>query len=529
MGGSLWRVLGSWLVFSSAHWMFMVASGVAAYNRDGAGAVGLVAVARLVPALLAAPVAGMLVDRLDRSRVVMVSCGSATVALVAGSFAVAGDLALGWLVAAIAAASVLGAAPRPALESLLPALAREPADLVRATAWWSAVDSAGFLVGAGLGGVLLALASPSVVIGIAAGLAAVTTLLAAGLPSVVASEPTQGEDVSGVLAGIRVVLSTPALHGPFTLLAGLLVLEGATDVQLVALAIGRLHLGDGGPGLLYLVWGIGGVAGSAVLLRIVRRTGYGRALAVGALMFGLLVAVAGVGDAVVAVAVMLPVGLGFALVEGAVMGVIPRLADDAVIGRVYGVSELLYAGMAAVGASLAPAFIAWWGVGGSMVAVGTGYVVLSLATWRRCARLDRGQQRATRVRDLLHDVPFLTPLPLPQLERLVRAARPVRAAAGDTVVAIGEVGSEFFVIDTGDVDVLEYGRRMGPGEGFGEIALIRDVPRTATVTARSDVLLWAVDRGPFLAALGASDAALSTASGVVDRHLSRRRANPAES
>jgi hypothetical protein len=325
------------------------------------------------------------------------------------------------------------------------------------------------------------------------------------------------------------VVSTRALHGPFLLLAGLLVLEGATDVQLVALALDRLRLGDGGPGLLYLVWGVGAVIGSAVLLRIVRRTGYGRALVVGALTFGALVAVAGIGDAVVAVAVMLPVGLGFALVEGAVMGVIPRLADDAVIGRVYGVSELLYAGMAAVGASLAPALIAWRGIGGSMVVIGTAYAVLALATWRRCARLDRGQQRATRVRGLLHEVAFLTPLPLPQLERLVRAARPVTVAAGDVVVATGEPGSEFFVIETGDVDVIEYGRRMGPGEGFGEIALLRDVPRTATVTARSEVHLWAVDRGPFLAALGASDDALATASGVVDRHLSRRRTGTAES
>jgi MFS family permease len=140
-----------------------------------------------------------------------------------------------------------------------------------------------------------------------------------------------------------------------------MVLEGTTDVQVVALAIDRLHLGNGGPGVLYLVWGAGGVAGSAVLLRIVRRTGYGRALLVGSLVFGLLLAVAGVGGVALVIAVMLPVGLGFALVEGSVMGVIPRLADDAVIGRVYGVTELLYSGAAAVGAALAPALIAWLG------------------------------------------------------------------------------------------------------------------------------------------------------------------------
>jgi MFS family permease len=522
VGKSLWRVLGSWFLFSSGQWMFMVAAGVAAYDHGGAGAVGIVAVARLVPALLAAPVAGTLVDRLDRSRVVASSCALTTLAFAAGAVVVSDDLRLGWLVAATVAVSALGAPPRPALEALLPALARTPGDLVRATALWSAGDSGGFLVGAGAGGTLLALVGPGSVMACSAGLAAATTVLALGLPRTLASEVEDDATHSGLLAGIRVVASTQSLRAPFVLLAGLTLLEGATDVQLVALAIGRLDLGNGGPGLLYLVWGAGGMAGSVVLLRIVRRTGYGRALLVGALLFGLLVAVAGVGGVVVAVAVMFPIGLGFALVEGGVMGVIPRLADDAVIGRVYGVSELLYSGAAAVGAALAPVLILWWGVGTSLVCVGLAYVALALATWRWCARLDQGQQTATRVRDLLHDVPFLGPLPLPRLERLVRSARPVVVAPDDVVVTLGETGQEFYVVETGDLDVVEFGRVLGPGDGFGEIALLRDVPRTATIRARTDSHLWAVARAPFLAALGGSPDARVAATGTVEEHLRRR-------
>lgn len=521
MGGSLRRVLASWLLCSSAHWMFMVAAGVAAFAEAGAGAVGIVAVARLVPALAAAPIAGWLIDRLDRPRLVVVSCALSALALSAGSFTIAHGLALGWLVAAIVAESLLGAPLRPALESLLPPLSREPADLVRATAWWSAVDSGGFLVGAGLGGVLLALTSAATTVGLAAGLAAGTAILAAGLPRMVACEPLPDEQDAGALAGIRVVIATPALHAPFVLLAGLLVLEGATDVQLVALAIGRLDLGSGGPGLLYSVWGVGGVLGSVVLLRIVRRTGYGRALAVGALLFGILLAIAGAGTATVAVGLMLPIGLGFSLVEGAVMGVVPRLADDAVIGRVYAVSELLYAGMAAVGAAIAPLLIAWWGVGGSMAALGLVYAGLTLLTWRSCVRLDHGQQDATRARDLLHAVPFLAPLPLPQLERLVRAAEPVQVAAGTDVVVRGEIGDRFYLVGSGDLDVVEFGRTLGPGEGFGEIALLRDVRRTATIRARTDAALWTIGRAPFLAALGATPEALTVADGTVAEHLAR--------
>jgi MFS family permease len=521
MGSPLARVLGGWFLFSSAQWMFMVAAGVAAYDHDGAGAVGVVAVARLVPALLAAPLAGSLVDRLDRVRVVTGSCALAALALAVGALVVGHGLSLGWLVAVTVVISAVGAPPRPALEALLPALARSPGDLVRATALWSAGDSAGFLLGAGAGGVLLALAGPGTVMACAAALAAASAVLAVGLPSTVASAVPEDEEDAGVLAGIRVVASTPPLRAPFVLLAGLMVLEGTTDVQVVALAIDRLGLGNGGPGLLYLVWGAGGLAGSAALLRIVRRTGYGRALLVGSLVFGLLVAVAGVGRSAWVVAVMFPIGLGFSLVEGSVMGVIPRLADDAVIGRVYGVAELLYSGAAAVGAALAPGLIAWRGVGGSLVAVGLVYVAVALATWGWCARLDQGQQTATRVRDLLHHVPFLGPLPLPQLERLVRAARPVVVAPQTVVVAAGETGEEFFVVDAGELDVLEYGRVLGPGAGFGEIALLRDVPRTATIRARTESRLWAVDRAPFLAALGASPDALVAATGAVEEHLAR--------
>jgi CRP-like cAMP-binding protein len=126
------------------------------------------------------------------------------------------------------------------------------------------------------------------------------------------------------------------------------------------------------------------------------------------------------------------------------------------------------------------------------------------------------------VRDLLHDVPFLTPMPLPQLERLVRAASPVTARAGETVVAAGDVGDEFYVVESGAVDVVEYDRTLGPGDGFGEIALLRDVARTATIRASTETLLWAVGRAPFLNALGASADARTVAAGVIDEHLARR-------
>jgi hypothetical protein len=364
---------------------------------------------------------------------------------------------------------------------------------------------------------------------LAAILIGLTAALAASLPATRASAPldvgsTGDESDSGLsdlLAGLRAVRRTRPLHAPFAILVGALVLEGATDVLIVALAIDQLGLGNGGPGLLCLVWGVGGVVGGALLLLLVSRAGYGRAFAIGAVLFGAVLAVAGYGGAAVAIIAMAPLGVGFALIEGAIMGVIPRFADDAVIGRVYGVCEVSYAAFGALGAVIAPLLLHLVGVSGALLTLGVGYLVVVVAVNSRLSRLDRGEQVAERVRALLHGVPFLTPLPLPQLERVVRGARPITLHAGDVPLHAGDVGEDFFVIDEGTVEVVEYERKCGPGTGFGEIALLRDVPRTATVRALEDVRLWAVDRSAFLTAVGAADAVQTAADEVVADHLSR--------
>jgi CRP-like cAMP-binding protein len=159
----------------------------------------------------------------------------------------------------------------------------------------------------------------------------------------------------------------------------------------------------------------------------------------------------------------------------------------------------------------------------SLAVTGGGFAVLAIVAVPACARVDVAGQESDGVRALLCGVPFLKPLPLPVLERLVRTARPVDVTAGDTIVRTGELGVEFFVIESGTADVVEYGRQLGPGDGFGEIALVRATPRTATVTATSDMRLLAVDGAALVAAVtGQPDAAL-VAGTIVDEHLARPR------
>jgi CRP-like cAMP-binding protein len=139
------------------------------------------------------------------------------------------------------------------------------------------------------------------------------------------------------------------------------------------------------------------------------------------------------------------------------------------------------------------------------------------------ARLDTGQGEASRVRELLHGVSFLSPLPLPRLERLVRGAQSMSVPAGAAVVTAGELGDEFYVIDDGFVEIEEDGRRQGPGSAFGEIALLLDIPRQATVRAITDVRLWTITRQAFVAAVSAHEDVARLADATVREHLARPR------
>ena len=504
----------------------MVALAVYAFDHNGASGVGVVTAARLLPATIATPFIAGLIDRGDRQLVVLVSSVLAGLCLLATGFAMARSGSI-WLPAVLSGAvGVLAVAPRPALQALLPALAATPAELTVATAAWSAVDSTGFLIGGGLGGIALGVVGTATLVELSASGVLLAALLVARLPrvSAIAALEDSGEgmpDLAGLLAGVRVLRATAALWIPFGLLAGLLALEGATDVQLVALAIGRLHMGGSGPGVLFTAWGVGGVLAGAVTLSLVRRRGYGLVLLGGALLVGAALAVSGLDGVALAVVAMAPVGLGFAMVETAVMAVVPRLVDDAVIGRVYGLSELLYSGAVGVGGVLGPVLVELLGTVDSLLFVGGLYGAAALLTHGFCARLDSGEAEASRVRELLRGVRFLAPLPLPALERLVRAARSQTFESGAEVIRAGDEGNDFYVVEHGAAVIVDSGRQLETGSAFGEIALLRDIPRTTTIHAADALGVQVLSRRAFLAAVGGSSDARAAADTVIDEYLTR--------
>jgi CRP-like cAMP-binding protein len=97
---------------------------------------------------------------------------------------------------------------------------------------------------------------------------------------------------------------------------------------------------------------------------------------------------------------------------------------------------------------------------------------------------------------------------------------------GGIVIRQGEVGDRFYVVAAGRLEVDVHGhevRQLGPGDGFGEIALLRGLPRTATVLATTEAVLLAIDSEPFLAAMTGQPRSRSIAVGLADQRLAADR------
>jgi hypothetical protein len=245
--------------------------------------------------------------------------------------------------------------------------------------------------------------------------------------------------------------------------------------------------------------GIGGLVGGFVALVLAAHGRLARDFAIGLALFGLpLALVGGLPIAVVAVVALAILGIGNSIVDVNALTIMQRAVPDAVLGRALGALDGLMLATLGLGSALAPALVGLVGPEASLVITGALLPVLALLTRPRLRAIDRSAA-APAATGLLRGVPLLASLPEPLLERLARESAPASFPAGATIVREGDPGDRFYVVSSGTVGIL--GREFGPGEAFGEIALLRDVPRTATATAVTDVSLVTLERAPFVAAV----------------------------
>ncbi|HEX6130901.1 MAG TPA: MFS transporter, partial [Actinomycetota bacterium] len=417
---------------------------------------------------------------------------------------------------------------RPVHYAALPELSETPEELTAANSVSSSVEGLGIMVGPVVAAALLAAAGSGAVLATFAATSAVGALLVARLRLVVVpvdvAAPAPETLVRGAVDGMRGLRDEPGASALTLLGASQFFVLGALDVFYALLAIDVLGVGEGGAGLLASAVGVGGLVGAAATAVLL-----GRRRLAGPIVAGLVVA----GTAMAAVALVS--GLGAALLLLALCGagrtyfdvatrtLLQRTVRDDVLARVFGMQEGLIMVVLALGSAAAPVLVTVFGERGAFVVAGATLPALGLLTWSSLRAADRRAALPDPERTaLLEGIDLFRPLSQRVRERLARDLVPVEAAVGEVVIAEGDHGDRFYAIAEGSAEVTAGGRRvarLGVGDYFGEIALLRDVPRTATVTATGDLRLFALERAGFLAAVTGHLPSSTAADEAVERRL----------
>ena len=524
------------LAFGSAYaseWAVMVALGVVAFRDGGATAVGIVALIRMLPSALIAPFATAVADRVRRDRVLIWIGVLRATALAAAAVVMAVDLSPVFVYLLAVVATIPFTAFRPAHSALLPALCETPKELTAANASRGLLDSASALTGPLLAALLLDLSGPEAVFALTAGLSLWSSLLVSLIdyePAPRVAPPAPIRMAADTVEGLRAIAAQREVTMLFGLGAVQAVTRGALNVFLVVVAIELLGTGEAGVGVLTAAVGVGAVVGSlgvSVLVgsrRLAAYTGLGIAL------WGAPLALIGVFPTeLLALAMLAIVGAGNAMVDLGYFTLFPRLMPDEVLARVFGALESLVALAVGLGSIITPLLIHLFGIDGALVAIGLMSPVIVALTWSRLVRVDETLGVQADVIERLRTVTMLRPLPVSTIEHLARNVREESAEPGKVVIKQGEVGDRFYVIIDGEVEVKENGsllRVLSAGESFGEIALLRDVPRTTTVQARTPLTLYALDRRHFVPTVSGYSESAAEADVVVETRLAASAARP---
>jgi len=519
------RLQLAWAGSNVGAWAYTVAISVYAFQQDGAFAVGAVALVRWLLAALVAPFAGLLGDRFSRVRVMIISDLSRVALLTAMAALVALD-APPLLVYALSIAATLAATPfRPAQAALVPSLAATPEELTASNVTASSIEASGVFVGPALGGLVVAAAGVEAAFVFTAAL----FLWSAAFVARVGGDerPEESEAAEGLVAeaaaGFRTILAEPPLRLLVGLFAAQTFVDGALGVLVVVLALDTLGLGEQGVGFLNSAAGVGGIVGGVVAAALVGRRRLAGDFGLGIVLWGLPLVVVGLWpEPAVALIALAIVGAGNTIVDVAGDTLMQRAVPDEVLARAFAALDSLLLLTVGLGAIVAPVLIEAVGIRATTLLVGGVLPVLAAVAWPALLRIDRAARIPERELELLRALPLFAPLAPATLEFLASSLRRTTVEPGRTIVRQGDGGDEFYVVDAGRVAVEVDGSargELGAGEHFGEIALLRDVPRTATVSALEETSLYALGRDDFLGAVTGHGESTAAAESVVAARL----------
>lgn len=501
-----------------------------AFDRGGAVATGYAAIGLLVPYVVFAPTAGALAERYPPQRVRLGAMALQTLAFSVAAIAAYADLDTEFVVVAamigIGGATILG----PAGAVLRPAIVRSSQELTIANLWTGYADSLSVLCGPLLAAIMLSVGGASAVL-VACGVVAALALLVSLYRRPV--DPPGGSDLVDRVGAVRLmwreirsVSARPGVIGVLAVAGGQFFLVGSLDIIVVVAAEDEFGLGPSGPGTLAAALGVGTVLSGAVSTVLVKRPRLAPFL--GASMIVLAAACTVLGLALTAVAAFVLLTLmGLARSVQDLLGTVllQRSADPNALAAVFGVLELVSGLALILGSIVAQVLIAVDGVRLALFGTAAYFVILSLATAKALRSADDSADVPVVAMSLLRRIPVFEPLPRAALEAVARSAVEVDVRPGATVIRQGEPGDRFYAVADGEFDVQVDDERVGlcrRGDSFGEIALLADVPRAATITATLPGSLLAIERAPFLIAVTGHDSSRQAAWGVMRRHQGDR-------
>jgi MFS family permease len=527
---NLLRLFTGEFISNIGDWLYLVALLVVVYRESSDPfLLGVIGGARIIPYVLLSVPAGIVVDRYDRRLVLIVTDlirGLAMIGLAANTF-LDGPVLL--TVALAIFATCFAVFFRPSMGAYLPSLVRNEAELGPANSVYATLSEITFIIGPAVGGLIIAATDLgwAFVINAASFLAPVVILwtLPPNNPRAVnpvAAAPPGDAGEPGETAGAEQAAETDASAVPVrTILrpvAGLAIFDivtgflwGGLSVALVILAVDRLGAGEDATGFLWAAIGVGGVFGAVASSSIILRPNLGPVLLLGAIVlsvgFVFLGTVESVPLALVALGV---VAAGALLAQVVGETVLQRVVPDAIRGRTLGTLQTLSTLTYAAGSFAVPVLMVGIGaqailtVGGiAIMAAAIGTFVLVGPHFQRGAATEAAAAALGRVARL----PLFAGVPPAALEVAVTRLVPVPVTAGSVVIREGDSSDRFYIIESGrfGVDQLDPGTRlqrrlrvMGPDEVFGELGLMHNAPRSATVTAETDGRLLALDGPDFL-------------------------------
>jgi MFS family permease len=524
---NLRRLELAWISTVLWQWAYYVALSVFAYKEGGAAAVGLVGLIRTIPSAISAPFSAMLSDRYPRQYVMLGANVGRMLVLLASAAALYADAHPGFVYAGAGVMTILGTAIQPAQAALMPSLARTPQELTHANVALGSFESVALFLGPAIGGFMLAASDESAVFVAAALGSALSAFLITRIRPEEAFERRIGRGAGRFLgefsAGFRTVGSEPGVRLIVGLSAAQMLVAGAFNVLVVAAALDLLDLGESGVGFLNSALGVGGLVGTIAALVLVGRERLASDFGIGILLWSVPIVLIGIWpESVVAFALLIAVGAGTTLVDVSGPTLLQRMVRDEVLGRVFGAFwSLLILGFG-IGMIAAPVLIELAGIRGALIATGALLPVLTALFWRSLSRMEVKAPAPSDAVELLRSIPIFAPLPPAVLEYLAGRLITVRQQAGEVVFRQGDSGDRYYIVGEGEVEVTVGGNvaaTLGPGEGFGEIALLRDVPRTATVQARTDVTLDALERDDFLSAVTGDPGSTEAANKLITTRL----------